>query len=43
MSDNPDTIDTIVDDMLNEGHTGPADSLEWVQAKMMRRQKCLIG
>lgn len=34
MSDNLDTIDTIVDDMLNEGHTGPADSLEWVQAKM---------
>lgn len=34
MSNNPDTIDTIVDDMLNEGHTGPADSLEWVQAKM---------
>ena len=34
MSDKPDTIDTIVDDMLNEGHTGPADSLEWVQAKM---------
>lgn len=34
MSDNPDTIDTILDDMLNEGHTGPADSLEWVQAKM---------
>ena len=34
MSDNPDTIDTILDDMLNEGHTGPADELEWVQAKM---------
>ncbi len=34
MSDNPDTIDTILDDMLNEGHTGPADALEWVQAKM---------
>ena len=34
MSDKSDTIDTIVDDMLNEGHTGPADSLEWVQAKM---------
>ena len=34
MSDNPDTIDIIVDDMLNDGHTGPADSLEWIQAKM---------
>lgn len=34
MSDNLDTIDIIVDDMLNDGHTGPADSLEWVQAKM---------
>lgn len=34
MSDKPDTIDTILDDMLNEGHTGPADALEWVQAKM---------
>lgn len=34
MSDDLDTIDTIVDDMLHEGHTGPADSLEWIQAKM---------
>lgn len=34
MSDEPNTIDTILDDMLNEGHTGPADALEWVQTKM---------